>query len=80
MSGFLFAEPCFLCGMARSLDLGAQLDSYNHTLSPAQADQLALFSDWTMVANDMWAAFDQYEDEHPEIEQQECKRAKEAAV
>jgi hypothetical protein len=45
-TSFLFPVPSILYGFARALDLGAQLDSYNVTITPAQADSLALANDW----------------------------------
>ena len=68
MSSVLFASPSFLCGIARTLDLGAQLDSYNSGATPEQSNRLALFSDWLAVADDLWLALDEYQREHPELE------------
>lgn len=65
MSDFLFARPSFLAGTARTLDLGAQFDSYNTSLSAEQADQLALFADWLAVCQDFWSAIHEYECEVP---------------
>lgn len=51
-STFLFPMPSAIYGLARLLDLGGQLDSYNVSLTPAQADALALGSDWLAVSCD----------------------------
>lgn len=58
-SVFLFPSPRILYGIARVLDLGAQLDSYNVSPTPAGADALALFSDWRMVGRDLEHALEQ---------------------
>jgi len=49
---FLFPAPHVLYGIARLIDLGAQLDLYNESLSPAEADYLALYSDWMSIGKD----------------------------
>jgi len=48
-SEFLFAMPSVLSGVARTLDLGATLDSYNDSLNEALADAKALYADWRSV-------------------------------
>ena len=35
---FLCARPSFVEGMARILDFGGNLDQYNQSITPAQAD------------------------------------------
>jgi hypothetical protein len=55
-STFLFAENSFLTGLARTLDLGAQFDSYNESITPEQADAIALLVDWVMVGGDLQVA------------------------
>ena len=57
LSGFLYARPSFLEGMARLLDFGNTLTEYNRSLSPQQADFLALRADWRVAARDMGIAF-----------------------
>ncbi len=52
----LFARPSFAEGMARALDLAGALDEYNLSLTPEQADNLALASDWKAIAQDLRAA------------------------
>ena len=54
---FLFAMPSPIYGIGRLLDLGAQLDSYNESLTAAIADFLALSSDWRIVGQDLESAF-----------------------
>ena len=53
LTDVLFARPSVVYGFARTLDLAAQLDSYNESLTPAIADFVALFNDWSMVGNDL---------------------------
>ncbi len=48
-SGYLFARPSFLTGIARLLDLGGTLAEYNRAISPEQADALAIRADWQPV-------------------------------
>lgn len=57
MSDFLFAGSSWLSGAARTLDLAALFDDYNISLTPAQADWLALNSDAGATYRDFWAAY-----------------------
>ncbi len=58
-TSFLFATPSFLEGLARTLDLGATLDEYNSSITPEQADFLALKNDWQVIGNDLANAIEQ---------------------
>ncbi len=51
---FLCARPSLVEGMARLLDFGNTLSEYNSSLTPAQADFLALRRDWGLTGHD-WA-------------------------
>jgi len=53
MSDYLFAQPSFLAGMSRALDLGGTFDDYNTSDTPRQADERALRSDWNAVGQDL---------------------------
>jgi hypothetical protein len=53
LTGFLYARPSFLEGMARIADVGNLLNEYNSSLSEEQADYLALKADWAMVGRDL---------------------------
>lgn len=53
VTDFLFARPSFWGGAARVFDLGNTLTEYNRSLTPAQADLVALRSDWRLIAEDM---------------------------
>jgi hypothetical protein len=50
---FLYARPSFIEGLARIFDLGNTLCEYNQSLTPQQADYLALRSDWLAIAGDL---------------------------
>ena len=48
--GLLFATPSYLEGFARVLDLGDTFTEYNTSPDAAEADFLALRSDWRAIA------------------------------
>lgn len=54
--GFLYARSSFLGGVARLLDFGGVLNSYNRSQTPDDADALALRADWVTVGDDLWDA------------------------
>lgn len=60
-STHLFADPSFLEGMARVLDIGGTLQAYNESPTPAVADTIAIASDWLMVGKDLQSAIDAYQ-------------------
>ena len=57
---FLFANPGFVSGMSRALDLGSTLNEYNSTFEPVTADYYALKSDWAVVGSDLQTAMNSY--------------------
>ncbi len=57
-SELLFSMPSAWYGLARLLDLGGNFDSYNERPAPAEADAVALYSDWRAVGQDLSAAID----------------------
>jgi hypothetical protein len=59
-ASFLFARPSLFEGVARVLDMGNTLTEYNSALSPAQADALALYSDWAAIGQDFRVAAQQF--------------------
>lgn len=65
LTEFLFPRPSVLYGIARLVDLGAQLDSYNFAITPDEADSLALYSDVFMVGSDFRAAIHDWFQKHP---------------
>lgn len=54
-SDFLYANPSFVEGMARVIDLGGTIErfSYNTSDSAAEADSRALYADWSAVGADL---------------------------
>ena len=60
-SYFLFANPSFISGMARVLDLGSTLNEYNYSAYPEKADYYAVNSDWRIVGSDIRTAMARYE-------------------
>ena len=57
LSTYLYARPSFLEGMGRLVDFAGTLSEYNHSSSARKADAIALWSDWTVVGNDMRTAW-----------------------
>jgi hypothetical protein len=55
---FLFARPSFGSGVARALDLFGTFDAYNSSASEAEADRIAIASDWLVVGSDLQEAID----------------------
>jgi hypothetical protein len=60
-SGFLYADPSFLSGVARTLDLNGLYDAYNISATPLEADGRALGADWIIVGQDLQNAIDEFE-------------------
>ena len=60
---FLIAKPNFLSGLARVMDMGANLPSYNLSDNPVEADQKAIKNDWEMAAQDLRKAIAALENE-----------------
>jgi hypothetical protein len=52
-SSFLCLRPSFWEGMGRILDFPGALSEYNRSLTPAQADYLAICGDWRLVGRDI---------------------------
>jgi len=55
-SDFLFGQPSFFTGMARSIDLFGQFTEYNHSKTQEEADIRALMHDAQMIRQDMGSA------------------------
>jgi hypothetical protein len=62
-SDFLFAQPSFASGAARTLDLWGQFDAYNISATPAEADAKAIAADWFVVGQDIMDAVEQHDSE-----------------
>jgi len=58
---FLFAQPSFASGIARTFDLWGQFDTYNISATPVEADAKAIAADWIMVGQDILEAIEQPE-------------------
>jgi hypothetical protein len=56
ISSCLFANPSFIEGVARILDLGGTLNEYNNAQTDKQADYLAQGGDWRAVGQDIQQA------------------------
>ena len=67
---YLFAEPSFLSGVARLLDLFGQFDDYNDSPSAASADARAMYSDWRVTGEDLAGAMMVIEREQAEAARQ----------
>ena len=52
-TSFLFARPSFWAGPASLFDFGNALFEYNISLTPEQANFLALRADWRAVGDDL---------------------------
>ncbi len=57
---FLVSKPSFWAGMARVLDLGCTLPSYNLSKSPEEADRRAITNDWANVGQDILHAIREF--------------------
>ncbi|NLF08135.1 MAG: hypothetical protein GX594_09180 [Pirellulaceae bacterium] len=55
---FLCARPSFIEGAARILDFGGTMEEFNRSLTPEQADYLALRADWQQIGMDLAHAID----------------------
>jgi hypothetical protein len=60
---FLFAQPSFGSGVARTLDLWGSFDEYNRSESPADADATAIAADWRVVGQDIYDAMEKVDSE-----------------
>jgi len=63
-SDFLFVQPSFLNGIARTLDLFGNFTEYNISDDPEEADKRALFNDGQAIREDMSKAFMQFKEEY----------------
>lgn len=61
ISNKLFAEPSFVEGFSRILDLGGTLQEYNNSKTEQVADVEALKNDWRAVGDDLRFSMNIYE-------------------
>jgi len=66
-SDFLFAQPSILIGAATLFDPAGSLQMYNRSLTPDEADALALISDWELARQDFERAYQAFLDAHPDL-------------
>jgi hypothetical protein len=62
-SDFLFAQPSFMSGASRVLDLWGVWDDYNISATTLEADEKAIAADWIIVGQDLADAIEQHESE-----------------
>ena len=67
MQYYLFANPSFLSGIARTLDLGGHYDAYNFSVTPEEADIRELTDDWLRVYIALRASWVTLARENPEF-------------
>lgn len=59
-SDFFFAQPSFLSGAGRLVDLFGLFDDYNQSRTEIEADSRGLYADWCMVGDDLIIAASQF--------------------
>ncbi|MGC2197236.1 MAG: hypothetical protein WA628_21340 [Terriglobales bacterium] len=64
-SDLLFANPTFISGAARVLDLYGVYDEYNSSSTDYEADFKAILSDWMVVGQDIFVAMKEFESSLP---------------
>jgi len=57
-SDFLFAQPSWISGVGRTIDLWGCFEDFNDSPTEEIADARGLYSDWCMVGQDLIAAMD----------------------
>ena len=63
-SDFLVAQPSLQSGVARLFDFYGLYDGYNRSPNEAQADAMALLSDWMIVGEDIDSAMLEFKREN----------------
>jgi len=58
-SDFLFAQPSWISGVGRVIDLWGCFEDFNDSPSDQVADERGLYSDWRMVGEDLARAIEQ---------------------
>ena len=57
MTDYLYARPSIIEGIGRNMDFFGSMNSYNSSKSGADADKIALATDWFAVYTDLYKAF-----------------------
>lgn len=68
---FLMADPDFWFGPARVFDLFGQFDQLNFSRTREEADARAIAADWTIVGDDLQAAFEEYRQQLEAVQRQQ---------
>ena len=63
---FLFPRPSFLGGIASAIDLFGVFRRYNRSATSEEADARALYADWRVTGQDLWAASKAWENPQQE--------------
>lgn len=64
---FLFAQPSFVSGAARILDMWGTFDEYNRSETALEADEKAIAADWIIVGQELNGAIGQYDVEAEKV-------------
>jgi len=80
LTGFLYARPSFIEGISRLIDFGNVLQVYNSSLTPEQADFLALSSDWSVIGDDLSIVMDTYSDVDLRVTEELLRQAHEVII
>jgi hypothetical protein len=59
-ASLLYSQPSMQEGFARALDIGGVFDAYQESPTSAEADRLAMMSDWYAVGADLHHAVQRY--------------------
>ena|SRR6267378_3140862 len=65
-SDFLFAQPSFVSGFGRTLDLHGHYVEYNDSQTGEEADVRALICDWLVIQQDLDESWTKVIDQYPE--------------
>lgn len=74
-SNFLFADPSFLEGAGRVVDLAGTLTEFNSSSTPGLADRIAIAMDWQAVGADLTAVIASHREALCGQHQEESRRA-----
>lgn len=56
MTDFLYARPSVMEGVGRNIDFYGSMSSYNYSDNEAEADIIAIASDWMAIYMDLYKA------------------------
>jgi hypothetical protein len=58
---FLFSRMGLMSGIASTFNLPGNFYSFNRSATPEEADTRAIFSDWSMVGEDLWSSIERFQ-------------------